>query len=81
MPSTRPGGYLDVCYWSFKLVLNYKLNQAFTGVKVTYDKPDLTSLSGSLRLLRYQGGAPTYPLILSLNLFEIASRMIFKWWA
>jgi hypothetical protein len=45
MPSTRLGGYLDVCYWGFKLVLNYKLNQAFTGVKVTYDKPDLIKVS------------------------------------
>jgi hypothetical protein len=79
MPSTRSGGYLDVCYWGFKLVLNHKLNQAFTGVKATYDKPDLISPFRLLRLLRYQGGAPTNPLILSLNLFEIASRMVFKW--
>jgi hypothetical protein len=78
MSSTRLGGYLDLCYWGFKLVLNYKLDQAFTGVKVTYDEPVLISLSGSLCLLRYQGGAPTNPLILSLNLFEIASRMVFK---
>jgi hypothetical protein len=55
MPSTRPGGYLDVYYWGFKLVLNYKLNQAFTGVKVTYDKPDLIfpfRLSMSIKVSR-----------------------------